>query len=242
MKFTALFIVILLPISAWGDFSFNPNLDRPARELILKTLGLGTLGKNLSQPEPLGTNTGFEMALVTELINTKEIKPYIAESNSNGDVLYYPKILIGKGLYHYTDLYFHFIPFTSALGVSEFGAMIRQNIYSSDHNPWNVSLLFHANSANFNNQLISRNTGVDLSAGLSVRWISFFGGIGWASSTGKFTGGSSGITDTGLNETEEVTSLHSSLGAIVRYEVLNFGLSVDHYSELVYTAKVGVIF
>lgn len=234
-----LFLLIFAGHSlACAEFGFNPGLAKPNRQLILKTLGLGTLSKNMSQPEPLGTDSGLELSFVTEMINTEKIEPFI-EDSKNDDKLYYPKILIGKGLYERADFFFHFIPFTSTLGVSEFGAMFRFNFFQASN--FYSSFLIHGSSANFNNQLTTRNVGSDVVLGYAWEHFALTGGVGYGISKGRFVGGPSGITDSMANESESAESVHLSAGALVRYGIYNFALSYDHYSEPVYTAKIGIL-
>jgi hypothetical protein len=241
MKFLGAFFIFFSTTSAWAEFGFNANLAKGDRVLILRTLGLGTLSKNLSQPRPLGTNSGVEIGVITEMINTKEIKPFLIDSR-NSDVLYYPKLLVGKGLYERVDFFFHFIPFTSTLGVSEFGGMLRYNFFQTN-SPFLASALIHANSANFNNQLTTRNVGADLSLGLAWDGFSVFTGFGWGRSKGTFVGGTTGgITDSLNSETEVAQSSHISLGASVKSDIYTFAFSVDHYVDYVYAVKFGVLF
>jgi hypothetical protein len=224
-----------------ADFIIAPNLTQLQRKLLLKTLGLGTVSKNLTSPRPLGSDSGIELAISTEIINTKQIEPVITNSQAE-NTLFYPKILIGKGLYESADLFFHFIPYTATLGISEFGGMVRVSLYKSTTNPFVASWNVHANSANFNNQLTTRNVGTDISLGLDWGSFAVFAGGGWATSSGKFVGGAQGITDTGFAETESVNSERYSIGMLYKYDIYDVALSLDHYVEPVYSVKLGVIF
>jgi len=224
-----------------ADFTISPHLTELQRRLVMKTLGLGMLNKNLTSPAPLGDDNGVEIAIASEIINLRQVSGLV--NNSQGrDTLLYPKILIGKGLYDRADIFFHFIPYTASLGVSEFGGMLRINLYHSKDNPFVATWILHGNSANFNNQLTSRNVGSDVSVGFDWQsWAIFVGG-GWATSSGKFVGGTNGLTDTGLPETESVNSARFSVGALYRYDIYDIALSLDHYEEPVYSVKLGVTF
>jgi hypothetical protein len=245
MKFFGFFLygllTILLSSHAHAGFAFNPNLDKSDRKLIIETLGLGILTKNLSQPRSLGTDSGLEIGIITEIINTRRIKPLLTDSR-NSDVLYYPKLIIGKGLYDCVDLFFHFIPFTSTLGVSEFGGMLRYNFIQSPDSLFVASALLHANSANFNNQLITGNFGADFSFGLAWENYSISTGLGWGKTNGTFSGGTAGVTDSLNEESESAQSRHISVGATVKKDIYTFALSVDHYREIVYAIKLGLLF
>lgn len=234
-------LLSLFIVFSHADFKISQNLTDLQRKLVLKTLGLGTMSKNMSTPHSLGSNRGVEIGIATEIISIDRIRGLVDNSQA-ADTLYYPKILIGKGIYDYTDIFFHFIPYTATLGVSEFGGMIRLNVVRSEKSPFVVSLIGHANSANFNNQLTSRNVGADLSLGMDWKMFSIFTGIGYATSSGRFVGGPQGITDSGFTETETANSMHFAVGTLVRYGIFNASLSLDHYVEPVYTIKVGVLF
>jgi len=223
-----------------AEFNLSQGLTQSQRELVLKTLGLGTLSKNLFTPQPLGTEGGLELAFMTEMISTKEIENFVDNSQSD-DTLFYPKLIIGKGLFSRTDIFVHFIPYTATLGLSEFGGMLRYNLLGSETSKLLGSIIVHANSANFNNQLTSRNIGADITVGTNTKTVAGFLGLGWASSAGRFVGGALGTTDTLRDEVERINSMHYSVGALYRYRGFNFSLSYDLYEEAVYTAKIGFL-
>jgi hypothetical protein len=233
-------IVLLMPFSQ-AEFSLASGLTPSNRVEVLKILGLGSSSKNISTLHPLGTESGLEVAIAFEFINTDTINRFITDEKSK-NTLNYPKIIIGKGIYEHIDLYFHFIPYTATFGISEFGSMIRYNFYQAADTGFVVTGTLHANSANFNNQLVSRNLGTDLMVGLGNESLSVFTTLGWAGAYGKFVGGTSGITDSGGPESEEVNSLHAALGMTSQWSMVNMTLSLDYYVEPVYTAKVSVVF
>lgn len=222
-----------------AEFNLATGLTQGQRTEVLKVLGLGSSSKNISTLRPLGTDSGLEVAIAFEFINTDTINQYIADEESK-NILNYPKIIIGKGIYDSTDLFFHFIPYTATFGISEFGSLLRYSFYHSSS--FVLTGLIHANSANFNNQLVSRNLGTDLMIGLNQGCISVFTTIGWAGSSGRFVGGTQGVTDTLARETEDVQSLHTALGSTLRWSLYSLTLSVDHYVEPVYTIKLSAIF
>jgi hypothetical protein len=233
-------LILLLSVSH-ADFKITQNLTELQRKLVLKTLGLGTMSKNLSAPTALGSDNGVEIGIMTEIINTYKIKDLISNSQAER-TLFYPKILIGKGLFDRTDIYLNFIPYTATLGLSEFGGMLRFNFYHVKDDPFVASIILHGNSANFNNQLTNRNVGTDINLGMDWGSFAIFSGVGWATSSGKFIGGTVGVTDTGFDESANVNSVHFSIATQVRYSVFNAALSLDHYVEPVYSLKLGFIF
>lgn len=234
-------IVSLLIAVSNAEFGLVQNLNKAQRIEVLKTLGMGTQSKNMFTPRPLGTDSGIELAIMTEIINTKEIKNLIRNSQAE-DTLFYPKILIGKGLYNRADIFFHFIPYTATLGLSEFGGILRVHVYNSDASPFASSVIIHANSANFNNQLVSRNVGTDATMGFEWKHFALSTSLGWATSSGKFVGGSQGVTDSLFDENETINSFHIGVGGLFRYDAFNIALSFDHYEQPVYSIKFGLIF
>jgi hypothetical protein len=233
-------LVLLMPFSQ-AEFSLASGLTESNRIAVLEVLGLGSSSKNISTLQPLGTESGLEVAIAFEFINTDTINRFITDEKSQ-NTLYYPKIIIGKGIYDSMDIYFHFIPYTATFGLSEFGSMIRYNFFKAASTGLVFTGILHANSANFNNQLVSRNLGADFMLGLGSKSLSVFTTLGWAGAYGKFVGGTNGITDSLVRESEEVDSLHAALGMTSQWSVVNWTLSLDYYVEPVYTAKVSVVF
>ncbi|MCC6137449.1 MAG: hypothetical protein IT287_02370 [Bdellovibrionaceae bacterium] len=223
---------------ASAEFSLSSNLTQNNREQILKILGLGTSGKNISIPMGLGTDHGLEISLANEFINTEKISQFITDERSQ-NTLYYPKISIGKGIYSRTDLFIHFIPYTATLGLSEFGGTIRYNFFKPSDSIISMSAVLNLNSSNFNNQITTRALSGDLSIGMNWKYFSLFSSIGHVKSTGTFTGGSQGTTDTSFNETESVSNFHYSVGALTRYKIYFVSAALDHYTEPVYSLKIG---
>lgn len=230
--------LLLLTSPTHAEFNLQTSLAEPDRRSVLRTLGLGTLSKSISQPQALGTDSGVEFSLSTEIISTSDISEFIADPDSQQRILY-PKINLGKGIFDRLDLFFHFIPYTKTLGLSEFGGFVRYHYFKDNQSPLTSSLIVHANSSNFNNQLISRNTGADLSLGLHWQHFAVSSNFGWATSTGRFTGGTSGVTDTNNNEKATVDSFHFSIGGHWNYDGYLFSAALDHYTSPVYSVKIG---
>ena len=221
-----------------AEFRLTNNLNAADRTQLVKTLGLSTSSKNLTSVKPLGSDSGLEVSFIMEMMDIDNVSQYITSPGDN-NFLYYPKILIGKGLFERADIFFHFIPYTESLGLSEVGAMFRYNFFRSSQNLFYSSLLLHGSSANFNNQLTTRNIGGDLLMGLDWESFALFSGIGHARSVGKFNGGTFGVTDSMNNQQESTATLHVSLGGVFRYSIMSLTLSYDRYDEEVYTAKFG---
>lgn len=227
--------------SANAEFSLSSGLDSPTRKEILKILGLGTSGKNVSIPTGLGTDQGLEISLANEFIETKTISQFISNGDSR-NTLYYPKISIGKGIYERTDLFIHFIPYTATLGLSEYGGTLRYNFYKPTDSLFSASIVISMNSANFNNQLTARGGAADITLGANWNHVSLFSSVGMARSKGTFIGGTQGTTDTLANEVENVSEMHYSAGFITHYKIYFISAALDRYTESVYTLKLGCMF
>lgn len=233
-------LMVLAPLSQ-AEFGLTSNLDQFNRKEILRVLGLGTTGKNISSPTGLGGDHGLELSLANEFIDTRTISRFLTDDRSQ-NTLYYPKISIGKGLYDRTDLFIHFIPYTATLGLSEFGGTVRYNFFKPSDSILSASAVVSINSANFNNQLTARGLVGDISLGMNWEYISVFSSFGMARSKGTFIGGTQGTTDTLLDETTSVSEFHYSVGALTRYKVYFVAAALDHYTQPVYTLKIGCIF
>jgi hypothetical protein len=237
----AVVLTLLISQNAFAEFGLASGLTATDRQQILKILGLGTSGKNVSIPKGLGTNNGLELSLANEFINTETISQFIIDRESR-NTLYYPKISIGKGLYERTDIFIHFIPYTATLGLSEFGGTIRFNFYKEADSGISASAIFHLNSANFNNQLTTRGLAGDLSLGMNWDYFSVFTSVGMARSKGTFIGGTQGTTDSLNDETLSVSDMHFSVGTLVRYDIYFIAAALDHYTRPVYSLKMGFHF
>ena len=240
MLFLLSFFIALPPFSA-GEFGLTQNLNKQQRVSILKVLGLGSAGKSVSSPQGLGVDHGLEVSLANEFINTESISQYL-DGDRSKNTLYYPKIYIGKGIYEHLDLFIHFIPYTATLGLSEFGGTIRLHFLNAKTSPLSISTIFGMNSANFNNELTLRTVNADLSLGLNWTFYSLFTSIGVADVNGTFVGGTNGTTDSLVNETEQTSHLHFSIGSVFRYNIYFMALALDRYSDSVYTIKIGCHF
>lgn len=207
----------------------------------LEILGLGTTAKFLSNAYPLGGYSGLELSLSASSFDTKEISTLGAGAPQT-DMVYFPTITIGKGIYNNSDLFFHFIPASKTAGLSSFGFSFRWSFYQALFLPLNFSMVAHGNSSNIESKMITRNLGFDLMMGLSLSQFSFFLGGGWANSAGKFTGGTQGITASGNSENQKVESSHFMFGATYNFEPFFIALSIDRYKEEVYSTKVGFLF
>lgn len=207
----------------------------------LEIVGLGTTSKFLSNAYPLGGYHGLEVSLSVETIDTSEIARMGATA-PEAATTHYPTFTIGKGIYNNSDIFFHFVPASKTSGISKYGASYRWAFYEALFLPLNFSVVGHVNSSNLRNQMLTRNLGADLLIGMTLTDFSFFIGGGWANSTGRFIGGTNGVTLSGVDERQKVDSSHFMFGATYNFDPIFVGLSVDRYQEAVYTLKSGFLF
>lgn len=202
--------------------------------------GLGTSSKILSSPHPLGGFSGFELGISFEVLNIKDLSDLGNKIDSQSDFLF-PRISIGKGLYHNIDVFLHFVPLTESTGFSEFGADVRWVFFQAMFFPTTFSLLVHGNSSNIANKIIAETSGFDFIAGINVNSFAMYLGVGQVVSLGSFIGGTlGGITDSQVNERETVSSFHSVIGTSLQFGSFFAALQIDRYLQPVYSIKLGV--
>lgn len=215
------------------------QLSGSDRTRSLEILGLNTSTKHLSQAYPFGGYSGFEISLAVEAIDTSELSS-LGDGMSSTQNLYLPTLTIGKGLYNDIEFFFHFLP--TADGTSKYGGSLRWSFLKLLYLPINFSIVAQAGSANFKNQLVTRNIGSDLLIGVSLGELSFFTGGGYVNSRGTFFGGTGGITASNATEDLKIDSTHFVMGATYNFNPFFIGLSIDRYTDVVYSFKSGFFF
>jgi hypothetical protein len=235
-------IALLPPVETEARIRVPSNLSESEREEALKILGFGTSGKILSDPYPLGGYAGFEFGISVESLPTGDLGSLGSGlSDPQPDVLL-SKFSLGKGLYNNVDLFLQFSPYTQQDEISQFGGIVRWGFYQAAFLPLNASLSLSANSANIGNQIIARSYSFDLIGGINVENVALFAGVGFVEASGTFLGGSQGITDTGLQETEIATSSHTVVGATARFSNLFLSVQIDRHVQPSFSGKIGVRF
>jgi hypothetical protein len=220
-----------------------PRLMTPLEQTqTLEVVGLGSSTKFLNQAYPLGGHSGLEVGLTTEFIPTHRLKNMGQSSTAPSGLLLYPSLNVSKGIYSNSEINLNFSPYTSATQFSRYGVSFRWGFYQGEYYPISLSVVAHASSANISNQLITRNVGGDLMLGITRQNFSLSMGAGWASTAGRFSGGSDGLTISQMMQGQKVDHGHLFLGGTYHFEPLYVGLAVDRYLEEVYSFKVGVIF
>lgn len=233
-------LLVLCSTMGFASFSLPQNLNAHERSQVVDVIGLGTTSKFLSNAYPLGGYDGLEVSVSAETFDVRSINQLGATTTSS-DSVYYPQITIGKGLFYNSDIFINFVPFNDTSKISRYGLQYRMSLYQADFFPLNFSFLLQANSANISNQMISRNLSSDILLGTMLDDLSFTISVGYVTSTGDFTGGSQGVTDSLRAERSSATSLHVGMGIVYTWNGLLIGVAIDRYKDAVFNAKVGLL-
>lgn len=218
------------------------NLDDKDRQAATRILGWGTAGKLLADPFPLGGYSGLEIGVSIVSVPVDDLSRLGAKNVGQQDDFTYPKISIGKGLYNNIDTWLHFIPYSEASGLSEYGGIVRWCFVEAKFFPGTFSLVAHGNAANITNTFSSQTAGADLITGINIGNIGFYLGGGKVYSTARFIGGATGVTDTLRDEITSVEGFHSVLGGSLKLQNLFGVLQIDLYTQPIFSTKIGIKF
>jgi len=214
------------------------QMDHAKMRKVLRILGPATSSTPLSTPYPLGGWEGFELGF------SKHYLPwsYLTEvDQSVGDQkdLDYPLFSIGKGLFYNIDLFLSIIPIFKSESMNYFSTQLRYQIWVSQNKVFYLSGIVNAGTSTINNQLNMQNSGVDLLGTVTLDRVSIFVGIGRLLSTGRFIGGSNGITESQATETESLTLAHQLVG--IEWPIGSFFVAAeaDRYAIPYYSIKIG---
>lgn len=239
------------------------GLNATDRREVVRTIGLNSAPKALSNPYPLGGYSGFEVGYSVEFINVRDIRRLGCVPNttncdnnySNETEWRYSRLTIGKGLYNDVDVFFSFIPPTGGVRASDYGAQVRWSFFQAQFLPVSLSLIGYFNQLNFNDVFMNRNMGTELMAGVNVNNFALYFGGGWLQAEGTFVGGTTlncedctvNSTDPEVNSisrtvTNRVEASHTVVGFSFHYENLFAAAQVDRYRDAVYSLKLGMRF
>ena len=239
MKSVLILLLLTLTPKLFAKVEIPSNLSRDDRIKVLEILGPGTSSKILTDPYPLGGFAGFEAGIQIDSIPVSDIAN-LGDTVEEQDLFTYPIISIGKGLYKDIDLFVHFIPSSEGTGISEYGGIVRWGFYQMAYLPVSFAINVSAGSANINNQLITKNFGYDLTAGITAQNVYFYGGIGQLQSGGDFTGkGDDDVTDTSEDEQHKIKVAHYLVGVGFRYENVFLTGQMDYHIQPTYSLKLG---
>ncbi len=235
-------LTLSVGISARAAVMIPQNMNAGDRQEALRIIGLGTGAKALTDPYSLGGYSGLEFGLSFETVPTEDLARLgngLASPQSDVTI---PKFTIGKGLFSNLDFFIHFIPYNQRTELSQYGGMLRWSFYEGSSVPVSASLVGHMNTGNINNLITTRTFGLDLMAGINVNEVALYAGLGLLQATGSFVGGTSGVTNSGRNEIEGASTLHTVVGGTVRIRKVFIALQLDRYTQSVLSGKIGLRF
>lgn len=247
-------------------FEIPKGLSAGDRKEVIRTIGMNSANKMLSNPYPLGGYSGLEVGYSVEFVNVRDIRrlgcapgsPGCGNTGYSDETEWrYSRFTVGKGLYRDIDLFFSFIPPTGDVNVSDYGGMARWSFYQAQFLPINLSALVAFNNLNFNDKFMNQNLGAELLAGVNVDNFALYFGGGLIESRGTFIGqDAAGVcgedctvsgVDADLNQTTHTVSnrvreTHTVVGLSLHYENLFAAAQVDRYRDAVYSLKIGLRF
>lgn len=239
-----LIILIFISTASQAAIVIPSGLTKSDREEALRIVGFGTSNKLLTDPYPLGGYLGLEFGISIENLPAEDLGRLGSGLSTPQADTAFPRISIGKGLYNDIDLFIHFIPYNQRNELSLYGGSMRWNILRSSRIPTSLSLFAHTNTSNISNILTTRSIGLDLVAGLNVGHVSVYMAAGKIQASGYFLGGSSGVTSSGLAESEVIAGTHYAAGIVVHsWEVdypLFFALEIDRYNVTIFSGRLGL--
>lgn len=263
-KFCSLILgltTLLFTVKAHG-FEIPKGLSASDRQEIVRTIGLNSAEKLLTNPYPLGGYSGFEVGYSVEFINIRDIRRLGCTPGSSGceNTSYqddsewrYSRLTIGKGLYNNVDLFFSLMAPTGGIHASDYGGMVRWSFFQAEFLPINLSVAIQANQLNFEDTFVDRNVGAELLAGINVDNFALYFGGGVLESSGTFIGGSGcqdctvSSSDSAVNTlthtvSEDVKETHTVVGFSLHFDNLFAAAQVDRYRDAVYSMKLGLRF
>ncbi len=235
-------MIFLFLLSFVYAINIPSNLNESDRDEVLKILGVGSSSKYNTVPRPLGGFSGLEIALSMESIPADKLND-LGNGANNDSSFDYAKISIGKGLFHFIDMFAHFIPFDKQTGLSEYGALVRWRMLETDSGRFSFSSLLHFNSSNIEDVFVSESYGGQLHVAWHISSFDIYGGFGSTKVTARFRGDVAAITDTGLEIQQKISEELFILGASYLYDDKYFiAIEANKTDYLTLAAKLGVRF
>ena len=265
MQFLAILLCTILQPPAHA-FEIPKGLSATDRREVVRTIGLNSAPKALSNPYPLGGYSGFELGYSVEFINVRDIRRIGCEPGSPGcaNTGYsnetewrYSRFTVGKGLYNDIDVFFSFMPPAGNVRASDYSGQLRWAFYQAEFLPVNLSFVTYFNSLNFNDTFMNRNFGAELMAGVNVNNFALYFGGGMVEAQGTFVGkdvsnncnedctvdpSDPELNTTSRTVTNTVQETHTFVGFSLHYQNLFAAAQVDRYRDAVYSMKVGLRF
>ncbi len=236
VKINFFLFLFLSAFTANAAIVLPTGLTAVDREETLKILGLGTAGKILTDPFPLGGYPGFEFGASAEFINVEDISTLGSTLANPQGTITYPSFSFGKGIYNNIDTFFHFTPYSEATGLSKYGGHLRWGFYQSSYLPTCLSLVLHASATNVLQSIFANTYGYDIIAGFTLTYFSLYFGGGQSDANGRFLA----ITDSLEEEYASVSSVHTVMGMTFDMDIFFMGFQIDRFSDNIYSLKIGI--
>lgn len=230
-------IFLLLGISAHGALVSNSLSEEDRREVV-KTLGHASSLKVLGDPYPLGGYSGFEFGITIESVPTESFVD-LGDKTAGGELLTYPVVSIGKGLYHNIDIFGHFSLFGTENRVGVYGGMIRWGFYESPAMPLTLSLSLQTSSNNFDNLITGEVFAALLNMGLNFKKTSLYMGLGKVNSKAEF---SKDLNNTPSSETVSAEDTQFKVGGVYHLRPYFIAVEFNRYVISHFSARLGIRF
>jgi hypothetical protein len=248
------FLLFVLSVFSLNSFAFDipKGLSAADRREVIRTVGMNSATKILSNPYPLGGYSGFEIGYSLEFINVRDVSRLGSTSSSNDSEWRISRLTLAKGLYHDVDMSISFSPPSGGMRATDFGGALRWSFYQAEFLPINLSAVVNFNQMNFSDKFMNRNFGGDMIVGVNVDNFALYFGGGLVEAHGTFIGGTGDDAtvppgDPGLSGQEhtvvdKIQETHTVVGISLHYENLFAAAQVDRYVDAVYSLKVGLRF
>lgn len=233
--------MILLLLALSFAIEIPTGLSESDRDEVIRLLGVGTSSKFNSVPESLGGFSGVEVGISVESLPADKLND-LGAGATNDESFDYAKVTIGKGLFYHVDVFTHFIPFDEKTGLSAFGAHMRWQMATYFDERFSIATLAHLNSANLEDAFVSDAYGLQLHLAWDFDLLQTYVGYGTIRVKGKFKGGPTAITDSGLEVTQKLTEdlYIGGLSFQIQNVFLSFEINKSEYTAL--AAKIGIRF
>jgi hypothetical protein len=220
------------------DLKLPSSLNFNDRRIALQILGLGSVSKVLANPYALGGDSGLEIGLESNLINTENLSRLGQKTSAQREYSFY-NLTFGKGLYNNVDIFVHFAPLFQKNQVSNFGAQVRWMFFEAQTIPSSTSLGIHTQNTSFLDKIATQSLGFHLLQNITVDNVSLFFGIGQVKCTGEFIGGVGGVTESGITEKQDIYESHSFFGLNISLDTYFAAVELDRFTESSLSFKLG---
>jgi len=252
-----IFMPFLFPISAYA-FDIPTSLSASDRKEVVRTIGMNSATKALTNPYPLGGYSGLEVGYSLEFVNVRDVRslgcnPTCPGSARAEDAEWrYSRLTVGKGLYNDVDMFLSIVAPIGSVRVSDYGAILRWAFYQAKFLPIHMSLLVSGNRMNYADTFVNQNLSAELLAGVNVDNFALYFGTGVIRSEGQFIGATTPCesctvdpNDPAINHntrtvSETVQEMHTMIGFSLHHGNLFAAAQVDRYQDAVYSMKVGL--